>query len=114
MSRRGRNLADLPYTTKTGTLKPFFETLQKVGIPPKVTLHYLRTIGFASSGDRPIIPILQFLGFIHDAGTPTGIWKTYRDRSKAPKVLGLAIKTAYSDLCYRRFGCSNCQLRSWL
>ncbi len=95
-------MAKYPYTLKTGNLKKFFQGIPSVGKPEKVTLQYLASLNFKSSNDRSLVPILKFLKFIDDAGTPTERYLQYRDRSKSKKVLGAAIQEAYS-LLFRQY-----------
>lgn len=69
------------------------------GAPPsKFSVDHLKGLGFKSSNDRAIIPLLKDLGFLTDDGTPTGRYHAYRDRSQSKQVMGEAIKDAYSDL----------------
>ena len=91
-------MADYPYSTKLSSLKAFLAYIQNEGEPNKVSQAFLPSIGFKSSNDRKLTPIFRFLGFIGSDGVPTQIWRAYRDKKKAPKVLADAIRTAYSDL----------------
>ena len=87
-----------PYTLKTGSLKKFVQDIPSTGLPQKVTIQYLESLGLKSKNDRSIIPVLKFLKFLDDAGNPTERYKHYRDRSKSKKVLGTAIQEAYASL----------------
>ncbi len=64
----------------------------------KVTTRYLKSVGFRSSNDRMLIPILRGLGFIDSSQMPTERWKQYRDKSRSKEVLGTAIEAAYPEL----------------
>lgn len=66
--------------------------------PDKFTTEHLKKIGFPSSNDRALLGILKDLGFISDSGTPTQLYHDYRNTSKSSKVLGDALKEAYSDI----------------
>jgi hypothetical protein len=88
-------MAKFPYTLKTGNLKKFFQNIPSVGKPDKVTQQYLSSLNYKSSNDRSIIPILKFLKFIDDTGSPTERYTQYRDRSKSKKILGAAIQESY-------------------
>jgi hypothetical protein len=67
-------------------------------VPPKVSQDYLKSVGFKSSNDRYLIPILKALGFLDPSGSPTDRWRAYRDKGKAKGVLAAAITEAYSSL----------------
>lgn len=86
------------YTPTPQNVKKFFETIQGLGIPPKVSNAYLPTIGFRSANDRYLMGVSKSLGFVDTAGKPTTKWRDFKDRTKAPKVMADAIKTAYADL----------------
>jgi hypothetical protein len=66
--------------------------------PEKFTVDHLHGLGFKSSGDRALIPILKDLGFLTSDGTPTQRYHQYRDPSKSAQVLGEALRSAYGDL----------------
>ncbi len=91
-------MADYPYIQVTGKLKNFLQHIQTAGIPSKVTNSYLVSVGYKSSNDSRIIPVLKFIGFLDSSGTPTTTYKEYRNKAEAPLVLGTAIRNAYSEL----------------
>jgi len=66
--------------------------------PEKFNVEHLKGLGFKSSGDRAIIPLLKDLGFLTSDGTPTPRYLAYRDPSKSKAVLGEALREAYGDL----------------
>lgn len=69
------------------------------GAPPsKFTQAHLKGLGFGSSTDRPIIPVLKAIGFLTSDGTPTQRYHDYRDKSRSKQVLGVALREAYSSL----------------
>jgi len=91
-------MAEFPYTTVPGKIKPFFQKIQEAGLPSKVTQKWINSIGFTSSNDPSIIPLLKKLGFIDRSGVPTELRARYRDKDLAPKVMAEAIKNAYKEL----------------
>jgi len=88
----------VPYLTKTAVIKEFLNKIQETGTPTKVSQEYLESIGFTSSNDRPLVPLFKFLGFLDSSGVPTGIYKKYRNKKEAPRVLASAIRGAYLGL----------------
>jgi len=90
--------ADFPYLTNPASLRKFLEKIRTVGVPEKVSIAYLESLGFKSTNDRPIIPALKFLDFVDSSGTPKENWQKYRPRETAGAVLAAAIRKAYSDL----------------
>lgn len=87
-----------PYTTQPKNVGQFFKKIQSLGIPPKVNMAYLPTIGFKSSNDRYLVGVSKSLGFVDSPGVPTDKWKEYKDKNKAKQVMTDAIKTTYDEL----------------
>lgn len=87
-----------PYILNTGSLRKFLENIPKIGTPPKITQPSLPTLGFKSHADRPIVLILQFIGFLDENNTPTQSYKDFKVDSKAGTVMASALKKAYADL----------------
>lgn len=87
------------YTTKISSLKEFLEKIKSkdLGIPDKVTLDYLISIGYKSTNDRPIIRVLKSIGFIDDTGVPTQDFKDFRTE-KSEQVMANAIRKIYAEL----------------
>jgi len=91
-------LGKYPYILNTGSLRKFLENIPKIGTPPKITQPSLPTLGFKSHADRPIVLILQFIGFLDENNTPTQSYKDFKVDSKAGTVMASALKKAYADL----------------
>jgi hypothetical protein len=90
--------ADFPYMTNPASLRRFLEKVQTLGVPKKVTISYLVSLGFKSTNDRPIIPALKFLGFLNGSAEPTETWQKYRPKASAGAVLAAAMRSSYSEL----------------
>jgi hypothetical protein len=91
-------LGKYPYILNTGNLKKFLETIPKIGTPPKITQPSLPTLGFKSTADRPIVPILKFIGFLDESNVPSQTYKDFKVANKAGAVMASALRKAYSDL----------------
>jgi uncharacterized protein DUF5343 len=90
-------MVDYAYTTVTGKIKPFLEKIRTVGVPPKVSGPWLKTIGFTSSNDTTLIGVLKFIGFTDQSGIPNGTWSAYRGVNHKV-VLDDAIRKGYAEL----------------
>ncbi len=66
--------------------------------PPKFTIAHLRSIGFKSSNDQAVIPLLKDLGFLAPDGAPTNRYHNYRDPSRSKRILGDALREAYEEI----------------
>ncbi len=86
------------YTLSAGSIKPFMEKIQSTGIPPKLTLTEVKSMGFKGSNDRNLIPIMKALGFISSTGAPLERWTQFRDRTVARRVFADAIEEHYGEL----------------
>lgn len=91
-------MADVPYVLTAGTIPKLFSTIQSSGKPTKVTISYLKSVGFSSSNDRYLVGLLKALGFVDNAGTPTERWVNYKDSRKAQGVMAEAIREGWSGL----------------
>lgn len=91
-------MIEYPYVLVLKKLRDFMRHIQSAGVPPKIGLKYLKTAGFKSSNDERIPSVLRFLGFLDSSGTPTDIYKKYRNKTEAPYVLGNVIREAYAEL----------------
>jgi len=66
--------------------------------PEKFTTAHLKKIGFGASNDRTMVPLLKDLGFLSTEGVPTHRYHDYRNTARSKKVLGEALKEAYSEI----------------
>jgi len=90
-------MVEYAYTTVTGKIKQLFEKTRTVGVPPKVSGSWLKTIGFTSSNDTTLIGVLKFIGFTDQSGVPNATWSAFRG-AKHKAVLGEAIRKGYAEL----------------
>lgn len=87
------------YVTSTKNVSAILAQMQKGGIPQKFTYDHLKQMGFPSSNDRPIIPILKALGYLDPSGTPLERYRRFKGTSEeAKRVMAEAIRDAYADV----------------
>lgn len=86
------------YVQVYGQIPEFFSKLQDGQAPDKFTNQHLKDIGYASSNFRAFIPLLKVLGFLTPEGAPTPRYHEYRSRADGPRILGEALREAYSEL----------------
>jgi predicted secreted protein len=80
-----------------GKLGALLEKVREVGVPPKATTEWLKSIGFSSSNDRSMLAVLKQIGFIDGSSVPTARWKSFRGKD-GQKALADAIRTGYAEL----------------
>lgn len=90
-------MGDFTYTTVPGKIKPLLDKLRQVGVPPKASVQWLKTIGFTSSNDTTLLGILKAIALADSSGVPTSAWTQYRGAHHR-KVLGEAIRSGYAEL----------------
>lgn len=86
------------YTQAYGSLGDFFSKIRDAQAPDKFTQQILKDLGFKSNNHRPFIPLMKALGFLTADGVPTKRYNDYRNHSLSKRVMGEALKDAYSDL----------------
>lgn len=91
-------MTSIPTVVSVKTIDRFLSHISTAGVPGKVDMKYLKTVGFRSSNDGALITTFKILGFVDNAGIPTNLWREYKDKSKQRKVLGKAIKEGYPEL----------------
>ena len=80
------------YINNVGNLGKFLDAIRTAGVPERVTFEFLKTLGFKSSNDRPIIGVLKGIGFLDQNGAPTDSYRAFRDPHQGPKVLARAVR----------------------
>ncbi len=87
-----------PYMTSNNKISQILDKIRKAAEPPKFTHSFLVKLGFASTNDRGIIPLLKKLDFLNEDGTPTSYYKELRDGTRYRYVLGEKVRELYSDI----------------
>lgn len=86
------------YLIATKNLSAILDAIKTARAPDKFTLRFLEDLGFKSTNDRLIIPMLKALQFIDDNGAPTQRYFDFLDDSRSAYILADGIKDAYEDL----------------
>lgn len=87
-----------PYVISNNRLPEIFEKIKSAAKPPKFTNEFLKKLGFASSNDRAVIPLLRRLGFLSEDGSPTVNYDRLKDSTEMPYVLSERIRDLYDEL----------------
>lgn len=86
------------YMTTVKNMKQIFAKIKSAGTPPKFTVEFLKSsLGFSSSSDRGIVPVLKHIKLLLDDGTPTDKYNGFRGPN-GNGVLAQAIRDAYSEV----------------
>jgi hypothetical protein len=86
------------YLTSIKNVTGIFDAMQRAGVPERFTFEFLKQLGFGSSSDRAIIPVLKAIGFLTDASGPTERYRRFKDKNIAKAVLAQGIREGYTDV----------------
>lgn len=89
---------EYPYMVSNNKIKPILDSILTAAKPTKFSHEFVKKLGYASSNDRAVIPVLKGLGFIQESGAPTEYYDDLKDSTKRFYVLGDRIKYLYKDL----------------
>lgn len=110
-----------PYVSSTGLLQELLKKIQEAPPPPRFSGDYLfSNLKFKKSGSTiPFVPFLKRLGFISSDGTPTEIYKKFRnpDKKVSGQAMAQAFRIAYADLYSRNeywYKLQNSELKNFL
>lgn len=91
----------LPTSYMTGSfskISNYFDTMLTAKAPDKFTTKFFADLGFTSSNDRQFVNVLKAIGFLDEAGAPTGRYFKFLDQSYSKLMVAEGIREAYEDL----------------
>jgi len=88
-------MAEYPYATVVRKIPLLFDKIKSTGQPRKVNFGWLKSIGFKSSNDQRLVPLLKAINFVDNNGVPTDRWLKFRADNK---VLSEGIMEGYKEL----------------
>lgn len=95
-------MATLPYITSPGNIDKALEGIKKAGVPDAVTQDFVKTILKipGGSGDQ-VTSYLKKIGLAKSDGSPTEIYKKFRNPTSSGLAISQCIKKAYAPLYVR-------------
>ena len=90
--------ADFPYMTSAKSLKPILVKIKGAGTPTRFTLDFLKSLGYMSSTDRPVIGVLKGLGFLTNDGSPTDRYNAFRDAARSGAAMAAGLREGWSPI----------------
>jgi hypothetical protein len=91
-------MTDYPYMISNNKIGPIIAGIQAAAKPPKFTLEFLRNIGFTSTNDRAIVPLLKKLGFLTEDSIPTIYYDQLRESPRSKQIIAARIRDLYNEL----------------
>jgi hypothetical protein len=91
-----------PYMNAYGLLPKILEKIKEAQTPERFTQDFLaKTLGFSGGSARPFIPLAKRLGLLGTDGSPTELYKSFRNPSRTKGAMAQALRRGYADLFSR-------------
>jgi hypothetical protein len=91
--------AKVPYLQAYGNITKALDRIAKASIPPKFNQDFLSTtLDMKGGSARPVIPFLKRAGFIGTDGTPTDLYKQFKNPSARGASAAQGLRNAYKAL----------------
>jgi hypothetical protein len=93
------NAINVPYLNAYGGITKALERIKSASTPDRFTLDFLSAkLGLKGGSARPIIPFLKRTGFLNGDGSPTDLYKLFRNNALQPAAAAQAVRTGYKAL----------------
>lgn len=90
---------NLPYSTSAGTLIKMLDKIKAASVPERFTQDFVSTkLSMKGGTAAACIPFLKKMGFVATDGTPTELYKEFRNPHKSRIAVGKAFKKLYQKL----------------
>jgi hypothetical protein len=92
----------LPYVNVPGTMVKILNKIKEAQTPDRFTRDFLDTkLGFKGGTPRQFIPLSKKLGFLKSDGTPTDLYKKFRNDTTSGAAMAEALKLGYREVFER-------------
>ena len=89
----------LPYLASPGSIKTGLERIKSAATPDRVTGDFITTkLQIKGGTGKALVPFLKKIGFVHSDGTPSELYKRFRNPSFSKAAVADAIKAGYREL----------------
>lgn len=89
----------VPYVPSYGSITKTLERIKQASTPDRFTQDFLATkLGLKGGSPKPVIPFLKRTGFLASDGSPTQLYKRFRNESQAGAAAAEALKKGYAAL----------------
>ena len=94
--------SNLPYIMSPGTLTKILNKICEASVPENFNSDFLGTkLGFPGGNQRMFISWAKKCNFLNSDGTPTQVYKDFRNPSYRNKTLAKALKIGYAEIYER-------------
>lgn len=89
----------LPYLASPGSIKTGLDKIKTAATPDRVTQDFVTTkLQIKGGTGAALIPYLKKIGFVASDGSPTVVYKQFRNHATAGAAVAVAVKTGYKAL----------------
>lgn len=90
---------NLPYSTSAGTLEKMLEKIKTASSPERFTQDFVGTkLAMKGGTANACIPFLKKMGFVAGDGSPTDIYREFRNPAKSRIAISTSFRKLYSRL----------------
>lgn len=90
---------NLPYSTSVGTLEKMLDKIKMASAPERFTQDFIGTkLSMKGGTANACIPLLKKMGFVASDGSPTDLYREYRNPAKSKVAVGTAFRKLYARL----------------
>ena len=89
----------IPYLAAPGSIEKALQGIKQASVPQRVTGDFAKSILKLPGGTgTAIVPYLKRMGFVNSDGSPTDLYKSFRNESQSGSVIYKAMKIGYAEL----------------
>jgi hypothetical protein len=89
----------LPFVSASGNVTKVLEKIRTAQVPPRFSQDFLSTkLAMTGGSARPVVPFLKRTGFLASDGTPTDLYRRFRNDSQSGAAAAEALRIGYAPL----------------
>src|SRR6266853_1063297 len=89
----------LPYLASPGSIKTALDRIRQAATPDRVTGDFVTTkLSIKGGTGAALIPFLKKIGLVNSDGTPTELYRQFRNSATGSTAIAKAIKLGYKKL----------------
>jgi uncharacterized protein DUF5343 len=93
---------NLPYVLAPSRVEPLLNKIRDAQTPPRFTQDFLETkLSMKGGSATALIPLLKRIGFLQNDGTPTELYRRYRNPDTSGAALAEGLRKGYGELYSR-------------
>lgn len=90
---------NLPYSNSVGTLENMLNKIKTASVPERFTQDFVSTkLAMKGGAAKGVIPFLKKMGFVAGDGTPSELYKEFRNPNKSRLAVGKSFRDLYQRL----------------